>query len=212
MTVVAVLALSATAFGGVQQSFASEHRGSEHCVSVQAFHDEMRELWDDHITYTRLTIVSFAGGLPDLQPTEARLLQNQTDLGNAFKPFFGDAAGDHLTALLRVHILTAVDILVAAKAGDTAAFNAANARWYANANDIADFLHALNPSRWSDADLRAMMKEHLNLTLKEASDQLTGHFAESISDFDQVHTQILGMADTLSSGIVDAFPSCFCCG
>jgi hypothetical protein len=212
VAVVAVLTLSATAFGGMQQSFASEAGGSEHCVSARAFHDQMRELWDDHINYTRLTIVSFAGGLPDLSATETRLLQNQTDLGSAFKPFFGDAAGDQLTALLRVHIRTAVDVLVAAKAGNTAAFNDANAKWYANANDIADFLHSLNPGRWSDADLRAMMKEHLDITLKEASDQLTGHFAESITDFDQVRTQILGMADTLSSGIIDAFPSSFCCG
>lgn len=208
---VAVLAMSATAFGGVQQSFASQRGSGEHCVSAQTFHDQMRELWDDHINYTRLTIVSFAGGLPDLAPTEARLLRNQTDLGDAFKPFFGTAAGDHLTALLRVHILTAVDILVAAKAGDTAAFNAADAKWYANADDIADFLHSLNPDRWSDADLRAMMKEHLDLTLKEASDQLTGHFTESIADFDQVHAQILGMADTLSGGIINAFRRSFCC-
>lgn len=211
VAVVAVLALSATAFGGVQQSFASV-KGGENCVRALAFHDQMRELWDDHINYTRLAIVSFAGGLPDLAPTEARLLQNQTDLGNAFKPFFGEAAGDELTALLRVHILTAVDILVAAKAGDTVAFNDANAKWYANAYQIADFLHSLNPYRWSDADLRVMMKEHLDLTLKEASDQLTGHFADSIADFDQVHAEILGMADTLSNGIIGAFPRFFHCG
>jgi hypothetical protein len=34
-----------------------------------------------------MAIVSFAGGLPDLQATEARLLRNQTDIGNAIKPF-----------------------------------------------------------------------------------------------------------------------------
>src|SRR5262245_8661468 len=83
-----------------------------------AFHDDMRKLWEDHITWTRLFIVSFAAGLPDTDPTAQRLLQNQTDLGNAIKPFYGDAAGNQLTALLHDHILIAADLLTAAKAGD----------------------------------------------------------------------------------------------
>ncbi|WP_211244222.1 hypothetical protein [Actinospica robiniae] len=208
---VAALTLSITALGGVQPSFAAEHASAAGSVSASALrlHDQMRELWDDHITYTRLAIVSFAGDLPDLGPTETRLLQNQTDLGNAFKPFYGNAAGNHLTSLLRVHILTAVDILVAAKAGDAAKLAAAERAWYDNANEIADFLHSLNPRHWSDADLRAMMKHHLDLTLKEAGDRLEGHYAQDIADFDQVHQQVLGMADMLSDGIIEAFPRDF---
>jgi hypothetical protein len=65
----------------------------------------MRKLWEDHITWTRLAIVSFAGGLPDLQATEARLLANQVDIGNAIKPYYGRTAGNRLTALLKEHIL-----------------------------------------------------------------------------------------------------------
>jgi hypothetical protein len=49
----------------------------------------MRKLWEDHITWTRLAIVSFAAGLPDLQATQARLLRNQSDIGNAIKPYYG---------------------------------------------------------------------------------------------------------------------------
>ena len=35
-----------------------------------AFHDGMRELWEQHVAWTRLAIVSFAGGNPDLAATE----------------------------------------------------------------------------------------------------------------------------------------------
>ncbi|MEU5420062.1 hypothetical protein [Streptomyces sp. NPDC020667] len=210
--VVTALALSLTALGGgVQQSFSAQSHAAPAPRSsrAQRLHDQMRELWDDHITYTRLAIISFAGNLPDLQPTEQRLLRNQTDLGEAFKPFFGTKAGNDLTALLRTHILTAVDILAAAKAGDTAKLAAAEKVWYANADDIADFLHALNPGAWPDADLRTMMKNHLDLTLKEATDRLQGHYAQDIADFDEVHHQIVGMADTLSDGIIRRFPERF---
>ena len=57
------------------------------------FHDAMRQLWEDHITWTRLVIVSAAtlpDALPDLDPTVQRLLRNQDDIGDAIKPFYGD--------------------------------------------------------------------------------------------------------------------------
>jgi hypothetical protein len=174
-----------------------------------AFHDGMRKLWEDHITWTRLAIVSFAAGLPDLPATEARLLANQADIGNAVKPFYGRAAGNRLTALLRTHILGAVAVLQAAKTGDRAATAQAVAAWYANGNDIAGFLHAANPRRWSRADMRAMMKTHLDETLKEAQDRLTGDFAADIADYEAVHRHILEMADMLSAGIMRQFPGRF---
>jgi hypothetical protein len=79
-------------------------------MTSSQFQDAMRRLWEDHITYTRLYIISAAGNLPDKDATAQRLLQNQTDIGNAIKPFYGDAAGDQLTSLLKQHILGAVAI------------------------------------------------------------------------------------------------------
>src|SRR5688500_16927621 len=114
-------------------------------LSELTFRNDMRKLWEDHITWTRQFIVSSLADIPDASFAAARLLQNQTDIGNAIKPFYGDAAGDQLTALLRDHILIAAEIVSAAKAGDTAAFNDAVARWYANADAIAAFLNTANP-------------------------------------------------------------------
>ena len=186
--------------------------GSGARVHKAIFHDAMRKLWEDHITWTRLFIVSAAtekDPLPDLAATTDRLLANQTDIGNAIKPYYGSAAGNHLTALLRTHILTAAQLLTAAKAGDSAGVTAASTAWYANANEIAAFLHSANPRHWALADLKAMMKSHLDLTLKEALDRLGGHFAADVADYDQVHAEILEMADTLSAGIIAQFPRKF---
>jgi hypothetical protein len=178
-------------------------------ADAQAFHDDMRKLWEDHITWTRLVIVSIANDLPDTQTTVDRLLQNQVDIGDAVKPFYGEAAGAQLTALLTDHIVIAAEILQAAKAGDTAAFDDALVRWYENADDIAEFLNAANPKNWPLEEMREMMREHLDLTLQEAGAYLGGDFAASIAAYDQVHLQALEMADMLSNGIIRQFPSKF---
>lgn len=175
----------------------------------KAFHDQMRKLWEDHVTWTRLAIVTFADGSPSFDATSGRLLQNQRDIGDAIKPFYGPAAGNKLTALLHDHITIAVELLQAAKAGDTDAFNAANTRWYANGNDIADFLAAANPRSWPDAVMRADMKEHLDQSLAEAAHELHGEYAASVSDYEGIHAHILMMADQLSAGIIAQFPSRF---
>jgi hypothetical protein len=201
-------------------AFASNHqdaevRGAEmtthehHKLTARAFHDDMRKLWEDHITWTRLFIVSFAADLPDLGPTTDRLLQNQVDIGRAFRPFYGDAAANRLTDLLTVHITTAADLLAAAKAGDTDAFDQASTAWYRNARQIASFWHGLNPENWPLVEMRQMMRDHLDLTLVEAADRLAGRYQQDIADYDAVHLEILHMADMLSDGIIRQFPGKF---
>jgi len=217
LVLVAVLAALITVTTSHEHADAAEGPGGHghgqvvaiHTSSTLAFHDQMRKLWEDHVTWTRLAIVDFADGSKGFDATAARLLQNQVDIGNAIKPFYGDAAGAQLTALLHDHITIAVEIMQAAKDGDTAAFNDADARWYANANAIADFLAKANPRFWPQALMRDDMKVHLDQTLAEASDELNGNFTASVSDYDAVHLHILNMADMLSSGIIGAFPSRF---
>jgi len=175
----------------------------------QAFHDAMRKLWEDHITWTRLVIIGVFEDSPGLNSSVQRLLQNQVDIGDAVKPFYGDEAGDQLTALLTDHILIAAEILQAAKSGNTAALEDAIKRWYTNADDIAVFLNAANPSQWPLEEMKAMMREHLDLTLEEAVAYLQGDYEASVAAYDEVHVQALEMADMLSMGIIKQFPNKF---
>jgi hypothetical protein len=57
--------------------------------------------------------------------------------------------------------------------------------------------------------MRKMMNTHLDQTLKEAVDYLTGRYQASVQDYDAVHRHILAMADQLSAGIVAQFPGRF---
>src|SRR5574342_365602 len=95
-------------------------------VDPLVFQQAVRKLWEDHITWTRVYIISAVAGLPETDSAAQRLLQNQVDIGNAIKPFYGEAAGEQLTALLRQHSLGAADLLAAAKSGDKAKLETAS--------------------------------------------------------------------------------------
>ena len=181
-------------------------------IERAAFHDAMRKVWEDHIVWTRQYIVSAAtlgDELPDIEPTADRLLANQADIGDALRPFYGDAAGDAVTALLREHILGAVTLISAAKAGDADATEAASTAWYANADEIAAALAGLNPDAWELGHMQAMMRAHLDRTLEEAVARLQGRYVDDIAAYEAVHADILAMADMLSDGIIEQFPNQF---
>jgi hypothetical protein len=90
-------------------------RGSQGAVNRTAFQNRMRELWTDHIVYTRNLIISTSAGLPDTAEVLQRLVRAQDEMGEAFKPYYGDENGTKLTSLLRNHIQLAGKALHAAK-------------------------------------------------------------------------------------------------
>jgi hypothetical protein len=176
---------------------------------VVAFHEAMDKLWTDHVAWTRSVIVDFEGNLPDLKPDLTRLLANQTQIGDAIKPYYGAAAGNELSGLLHTHIMEAVPVLTYARDGNKAKLAAALATWHANAHQIAAFLAKANPQAWPLGDMTSMMDTHLALTTKEAVNHLEGKWKADIAAYDQVRSEILMMADSLASGIIAQFPAKF---
>lgn len=209
ISMVVVLAISGTHEGHAATSHTHGHAVPTQTSKQLAFHDGMRALWEAHGAWTHMAIVSFAGNLPNLTATEQTLLKNQVDIGNAIKPYYGAAAGNKLTKLLKAHINGAVALLVAAKSGDPAELAHAKTEWYANGNQIADFLHTANPHNWSKSAMRSMMKTHLDQVFQQAGDELGGHYAASARDYGPYIDHILDMADGLSAGIIKQFPQRF---
>ena len=168
----------------------------------------MHKLWEDHIVWTRNVILNIMDDLPGTEQAVNRLLQNQDDIGNAVKPFYGEAGGKELTRLLREHITIAADLLKAAKAGNNSAFDAANKKWFANAEEISGFLSKANPN-WKLNDMKKMMNDHLTLTTEEAVARLKKDYVADVKAYDRVHDEILMMADMLTDGIIKQFPAKF---
>jgi hypothetical protein len=174
-----------------------------------ALHSELRRLWEDHIVWTRLAIISLTTDSPDTEATVARLLKNQTDIGNAVKPFYGKAAGNELTRQLRRHILIAADVIAAAKTGNAEQLGDAQARWAANGDDIAAVLASVNPRYWKLGAMKAELRVHLKLTTEEAVARLRGNWKADVAAYDKIHRHALHLSDVLSDGLVKQFPKRF---
>jgi hypothetical protein len=168
----------------------------------------MKKLWEDHVTWTRNVILCLVDGVPGADQAVKRLMQNQVDIGNAVKPYYGDDAGNKLTELLKAHIAISADVVKSAKAGNKIALDSANKKWYANADEISEFLSKANPN-WPIADMKMMMTDHLKLTTDEAVQRIKKDYNADIIAYDKVHEEILKMSAMLADGIIKQFPEKF---
>ncbi len=209
--VTALIALVVGAVGGYSGAHYFECPQSS-CATLNeaqcALRRGMEKLWAEHVIWTRQFIVSSVAGLADAGAAAQRLFKNQDDIGNAIVPYYGQDAGTQLAKLLREHIAIAADIVKAAMAKDNAKVKELDAKWHANAVDIATFLSAANPN-WTKEGLTSMLNEHLALTTKEVLDRIGGKWDDDISNFGAIFDQARMMGKDLADGIIKQFPNKF---
>jgi hypothetical protein len=205
LAVIVIFSLTTVSFAGQNLQATAGMMYTKSAVNLRM---DMRKLWEDHITYTRGFITSSIAALEDTSTVAKRLLKNQDDIGAAVMPFYGEAAGNKLTALLRDHILIAADIVSAAKAGNDEAVAAGQKKWQENADAIAAFLSGANPN-WSRQELTNMLYLHLAYTTAEVVSRLKKDWEADIEAYDKGHVHMLKFSDMLTEGIVKQFPEKF---
>lgn len=168
----------------------------------------LRALWEQHIYWTRLTVNSIVGSLPDQQATTARLLRNPEDFAAVLKPLYGPAIAGEFARLLREHLTIAAELVQKLKSNQIKEAEDAQRRWYANADAIAAFLGKINPY-WSEEEWRHMMYEHLRLLTAEVAARIAGKYEENVATNKLIEPQALEMADVMTRGIVQQFPASF---
>lgn len=179
-------------------------------ISASAFElkTDMRKLWEEHSFWTRNVILCIIDDLPGTEQAIKRLLQNQVDIGNAIKPYYGEEAGEKLTELLYPHVIIGEEVIKAIKSGNAMVLEETNKRWYANADEIAEFLNNANPN-WELAAMKMMMYEHLKLTSDIVAQRVEKNYVADVAAHDKTREAILDMADMLSEGIIKQFQEKF---
>jgi hypothetical protein len=203
-------AIAAATLGTSSLAAAGAGAKKESCISPEMarLKADMQKAWIDHTIWTRSYIVSAMTNRPDRQDVLERLLRNQQDIGNLFKPYYGEAAGNRLADLLRKHIVIAGDIVEAAKAGNQQEVDRLQKLWSENAGEIAGFLSGLNPN-WDRKTLQQMLQTHLDLITEIVIQCLRGNWKADIAATDKNEIHMIRLADFLTDGIVKQFPEKF---
>jgi hypothetical protein len=170
----------------------------------QLLANTIRRLWMEHVMWTREFIKSAAFNSPDIDAVTSRLLRNPSDFANLLRPFFGTQNTMIFENLLTDHLEIAAQLVKAAKAGDSAGAAEQRKKWYLNADEIAAFLHDINPC-WSRKIWQDLFYEHLRMTEDEAVQILTGQYEASTAQFGAIEDEVLKMADYMVRGIVRRF-------
>lgn len=66
--------------------------------------EQMNLVWEQHIMWTRMLLISIAENLKDLESTETRLLKNPKDIADVFRPYYGNAVASEIQKLLTEHL------------------------------------------------------------------------------------------------------------
>ena len=164
----------------------------------------MRKLWEDHAIWTRMFIVDLLANFPGIDNTTNRLLKNQEAIGNCMKTFFGDAAGDTLTSLLKDHITITIDLLKAIKAEDATRAVTLETDAVTNAENMATFFSTINPC-YSRDELIEMLDTHLILVKYQFIARMSGDYNADVMYFDMGLHHILMISDCLFRGIIERF-------
>ncbi len=170
--------------------------------------EQMNLVWEQHIMWTRMLLISIAENLKDLEATQTRLLRNPKDIADVFRPYYGNSVASEIQRLLTEHLVIGKDLIVALKNKNQEQANALSTRWYQNADRMAEAFSSINPF-YPREEVRRMLYEHLRLTTEEVNARLKGDYVADINAYDMVQKEILKMSSFFVNGIVKQFPNLF---
>lgn len=169
---------------------------------------QMNLVWEQHIMWTRMLLISIAENLKDLDATEARLLRNPKDIANVFRPYYGEMAVNQIEKLLTEHLVIGKNLIVALKNNNQKEATELTQKWYQNADEMAEAFSRMNPF-YKKEEVRKMLYDHLKLTTDEVTARLRGDYVADIKAYDAVQKEVLKMARYFVNGIVMQFPNLF---
>ncbi len=169
---------------------------------------QMNLVWEQHIMWTRMLLISIAENLKDLEATQTRLLRNPKDIADVFRRFYGNAVANRIQQLLTEHLVIGKELIVALKNKNQEEATKLNTKWYQNVDEMAEAFSSINPF-YPKEEIRNMLYEHLRLTTNEVNYRLQGNYVEDINSYDMVQKEILKVSQFFVNGIVKQFPNLF---
>ncbi|MEW6186325.1 MAG: hypothetical protein AB1585_11370 [Thermodesulfobacteriota bacterium] len=177
-------------------------------LSAAEFKSNMKRLWLENVSYSRNFIISSLADLPDLPKLKERLDKNQADIAGEFKTFFGDIVAENVAAILKKHSAITEEIIKVVNKGTQEQFLEINAKWEANAEELAEFLNIKIP-KIAKQTFSNLFYKQLTATSGQIVARVKKDWDSDYAYFDKGLVNIQVVADTLADGLVKQFPNKF---
>ena len=170
--------------------------------------NDMRNVWMEHVYWTRMLIISIAEKLRDEKDVTTRLLQNPDDIADIYSEYYPASTAKTISDLLTEHLKIGAALITALRDNDSAKAEELDRQWHVNADQIADAFSSINPY-YNREILHNMLNTHLDLTTQEAVMRIMENYPADIATFGKVEQEALEMADYFTGGITRQFPQLF---
>ena len=170
--------------------------------------NRMRLLWEQHVYWTRMLLISIAEKLKDQHDVTDRLLENPYNIADVYAEYYGESTANTIAQLLTEHMQIGAGLITALRDNKSAESDILTKKWYENADKMADAFNSINPY-YDRNELQKMLYSHLDLTLHEVAMRLSENYIADITTFNEVEHEAISTADYLSIGIMQQFPEKF---
>lgn len=158
--------------------------------------ETLRKLFTDHANYTHLYIINEVENLPTLKFIVDRLMENQTEIGLAFRPYIGLELSKKLENLLKTHISEASNVVKCSiKYGDSC--NDEVITLFENSYDVSLFLGSLNPNVLSFENILTHFDQHNKYVIELTKLYINKNYDKIVQKYDSYYTHMLAFSDML---------------
>jgi len=168
----------------------------------------MRLVWEQHVYWTRMLLISIAERLKDQTEVTNRLLQNPYDIAQIYADYYPAEDASKIAQLLTEHLQIGAELITALRDKKTEEAHNLTNQWYINADKMAEAFSSINPY-YDREELLKMLYKHLELTTQEVAMRIAGNYKADIEAFDKVEQEAIAMADYFSIGIIKQFQNKF---
>ncbi len=183
------------------------------------FRMDSRSLWAKYAWSLLNYSISTNANLPGTDHVESRLLGVASSLGDFVMPYYGPTAAEELGNKLAAIAKVGTQFVSAVK--DRRDLSEFDNIWGALIDDLADYMHNLNPTQWPKILLVDMFTNMVKIwarAIKARHNQDWNENEEAISDLNtlvvtgianHINKGYSSIADVFSRGIIAQYPSLF---
>jgi REP element-mobilizing transposase RayT len=211
-TLVSALTLAALMGSGAPAFAHAAHASTQNLHATNKItqtDSAMRDLWLGHAFWVRAVVVeTINGNSSAATAAENAAVANAHALAAALEPFYGKPASEKTFALLAGHYTAVKQYLLATKAKDSTAQDAARKAMFDNADHIAGFLSSANPHLPIDA-LRGMLLAHGGHHVVQIQQLQNKEYAQEVQTWEAMKDHMYGIADAMTYALAKQFPNRF---